>query len=350
MPVKETKDQILRFTLTNNNTTLKHPFLIWLFISLNATAQQNLVPNGSFEDTTGCPSFYSELHYTTHWWGVGTPDLLHTCAWWSNEVWIPLNVHGTNFQEPFHGNAYVAIGTIWDDFWSPPAETKEYLAVELTDSMYQDSSYCIRYYVVSSDSHALFSNGIDALLTDSLIPASFSTTTLGIIPSGGVNSVINDFVNWTRVEFLYQANGGEKYLYIGNFMPDSNTIVQLKPPESITFQSTDAIYFIDSVSVIQSPRCPVWPQRPVGELLFPNIITANGDGKNDQFKAVRNSFALWECTIYNRWGKVMTVLNPDNAFWEPDDASDGVYYYVFVGRNEPEQPATIRKGTVQVLH
>lgn len=69
----------------------------------------------------------------------------------------------------------------------------------------------------------------------------------------------------------------------------------------------------------------------VDEIVIPNIITPNGDGKNDAFVIKDIEFMLSsKLVIYNRWGKKVfeaTNYNQDNA-WDADNLADGVYYYV----------------------
>ena len=79
------------------------------------------------------------------------------------------------------------------------------------------------------------------------------------------------------------------------------------------------------------------------DLEFPNIITPNGDGKNDVF-AIRNLNVDVpnRLVVYDRWGKKVydkqnyatyvdeygEVRNPEEGF-TADKLSDGVYYFVF---------------------
>lgn len=63
------------------------------------------------------------------------------------------------------------------------------------------------------------------------------------------------------------------------------------------------------------------------EIIIPNIITPNGDGKNDSFVVQGiedNTLAL---KIFNRWGKSMYQTDRYDNNWSADGLPDGVYYY-----------------------
>ncbi len=65
-------------------------------------------------------------------------------------------------------------------------------------------------------------------------------------------------------------------------------------------------------------------------LEFPNIITPNGDGRND-YLVIKNAekYPNNLIQIFNRWGKkIYEQQNYDNA-WNGANHSDGTYYYIF---------------------
>lgn len=78
------------------------------------------------------------------------------------------------------------------------------------------------------------------------------------------------------------------------------------------------------------------------DLQFPNVITPNGDGKNDVFAIINLDVDRPnKLDVYNRWGKKVfgcdnyqtyardgVIYNEDRGF-SADNLSDGVYYYSF---------------------
>jgi gliding motility-associated-like protein len=66
---------------------------------------------------------------------------------------------------------------------------------------------------------------------------------------------------------------------------------------------------------------------------IPNVITPNGDGKNDCFVfddmpegSCSNAFI--DITVFNRWGKQVFYTQTKSYNWCPTDVSSGYYYYV----------------------
>ena len=69
-----------------------------------------------------------------------------------------------------------------------------------------------------------------------------------------------------------------------------------------------------------------------------NVFTPNGDGDNDVFTF--NNWALgvdvFECTIVNRWGVTVHIMNDITDTWDGTDMNgsplpDGIYYYTYTG-------------------
>ncbi len=89
---------------------------------------------------------------------------------------------------------------------------------------------------------------------------------------------------------------------------------------------------------------------------FPNFITPNGDGKNDNFVVPASYFAKYpnlKIAIYNRWGNI--VWRSEGTYknnWDGvhqinnEPLPDGVYYYVF---ELDKEFAKTKTGFIQIL-
>ncbi|SIT06427.1 gliding motility-associated C-terminal domain-containing protein [Filimonas lacunae] len=90
------------------------------------------------------------------------------------------------------------------------------------------------------------------------------------------------------------------------------------------------------------------PATIVTQFLIPNVITPNGDGKNDTFYIGGSElYTGTDLIIFNRWGnEVYHSRNYDNS-WAGIGLSGGVYYYV-MKINMP-QGQQVFKGYIQLL-
>ncbi len=93
------------------------------------------------------------------------------------------------------------------------------------------------------------------------------------------------------------------------------------------------------------------------QIQFPNMVTPNGDGQNDQWEVVNliesGLFARNELWIYNSWG--MEIYHARNItdradFWNPrtTNSPDGTYYYRFAAHSP--YGSLRRNGTIEVIN
>ncbi len=81
-------------------------------------------------------------------------------------------------------------------------------------------------------------------------------------------------------------------------------------------------------------------------LFIPNVITPNGDGKNDLF-SIEGLPERFQLQVYNRWGKLLFETKDAGRLWKPEQVSQGVYYYlleIFSAEGNESH-----RGTVMVL-
>jgi gliding motility-associated-like protein len=77
---------------------------------------------------------------------------------------------------------------------------------------------------------------------------------------------------------------------------------------------------------------------------IPNIITPNGDGKNDTFTIPGIlSFPGSQLLIFNRWGNEVYRTDNYRNTWSGEGLSEGTYYYV-LNKKEPSGSFTVFKG------
>ncbi len=66
---------------------------------------------------------------------------------------------------------------------------------------------------------------------------------------------------------------------------------------------------------------------PGTEFFVPNVITPNGDGKNDAFGIDGINLTDWSLRIYNRWGNLVYETLDYKNNWSAQGETAGTYYY-----------------------
>ncbi|HNL05851.1 MAG TPA: T9SS type A sorting domain-containing protein [Bacteroidia bacterium] len=224
----------------------KSTICLCLFLSLKVSAQ-NLVLNPSFEDTITCPigTWAMQCRY---WYSasVGSPDYFSEQPdIFCSTSYVPQNQVG--FQYARTGIAYVGLGPFVSTTFPSFANRREYIGGGLSDTLKHGHEYCVSFYVSVAEEFKYVVDGIGLYLSvDSAVDYTINTN-LSFVPqiSNLAGNIIYDTLNWVQISGTYIANGGEKYLTIGNFKDDANTMI-----DSTSSTANSAYYFIDDVSVI----------------------------------------------------------------------------------------------------
>ncbi|MCF8447160.1 MAG: gliding motility-associated C-terminal domain-containing protein, partial [Bacteroidia bacterium] len=87
---------------------------------------------------------------------------------------------------------------------------------------------------------------------------------------------------------------------------------------------------------------------------FPNVITPNGDGKNDCLPLNSlNEFKEANFFVYNRWGNLIYESNNPELCWQGiamdgQAVTEGVYYYILKGKTKCDENFT-KTGSITVI-
>ncbi|HNS12367.1 MAG TPA: gliding motility-associated C-terminal domain-containing protein [Bacteroidia bacterium] len=102
--------------------------------------------------------------------------------------------------------------------------------------------------------------------------------------------------------------------------------------------NSDGVSTYTSQVIVSTVKCDT--------LFIPNVITPNGDGKNDVFN-ISGLSQRFNLQIFNRWGQKLYETQNKHSLWNPKDEKDGVYYYLL--RLFTDEGNEIYRGTVSVL-
>ncbi|MEP2668704.1 MAG: gliding motility-associated C-terminal domain-containing protein [Cyclobacteriaceae bacterium] len=122
-------------------------------------------------------------------------------------------------------------------------------------------------------------------------------------------------------EILITSPSEDYELYRNNvLLPNESKNIRVFPEDSGSYFVRVSNY----CGLAESESIDVHPVKK--NALIPNVITPNGDGKNDFFTldpSWQNSYLL----IFNRWGKEVYKSNNYNNEWDAFNSTAGTYYY-----------------------
>lgn len=289
--------------------------------------QYNLVKNYSFEINDSCPSLstYTDgsISYCHDWFqpnlAINSSDYFNSCVTDTEFLGAPYNYYG--FQQGRTGNAY---GGIYLGSLSAGGDVgREYLEGELNDSLTGGKKYLVKFYVslpnkvrIPCDAMALYLSNSPLLYTDSLMHRIPVTPQV----SNPTNNILTDTTSWMEISDTIIANGGEKYLTIGNFVPDSqihSVTYNYPTPQLMSY------YFIDDVYVI--PVDSLLTSISDRDLSSNEVKFVNGEGGLMLY--FNHSFEGW-VTLYDIAGRPVEnrhATNETSINLSTDALQEGLY-------------------------
>lgn len=279
-------------------------------------AQQNIVPNSSFEDTIYCPggiSDFSPTNWLTPTWG--SSDYFHECN--QLDVGVPNNFVG--FQHPKEGFAFSGFASGFGN-----SNIREYIQVELLEPLVKNQDYLFSCFVSLAELSGVSIKKIGVAFTSNQIGGSYSSNILFSPQIENTSHFLNDTVDWVEISDIYTADGNEKFITIGCFGNDLEIEQQLL---NNNVDDPVAYYYIDEVSLVKQ------------SIEIPNVFTPNNDGINDFWTIpyLKNI----ELFIVNRWGNKIFEhkKNEQNPQWNGTDKNgfdceEGIYFYKIVKTNK----------------
>ncbi len=285
-------------------------YLIILFFLLptGLFAQQNLVPNSSFEDTTACPDGQGQVGKAIGWSSYrDTPDYFNSCST-DPYVSVPENLAG--HQYPASGNAYSGFQT----FFTPGF--REFIGRQLSEPMVIGQTYNISFKAVRAHGGVFVARCATNKtgIKFSTFPYSFnSPAPIDNFAHIYTIDIITDTLNWTTISGTFTADSAYQYIILGNFFDDNNTDTIIFGP------SCRAYYYVDDINVSKDTSIGLKKNIHHDIKIYPVPAVSN--------LYIESDFLL-EIVIYNSFGNIVfqkkhpdAHLNIDVSSWQK-----GVYY------------------------
>jgi outer membrane protein OmpA-like peptidoglycan-associated protein len=232
-----------------NKTTARLTCVIFFVLNGYAQEGENLVPNGSFESTDGKAKKLSMIESATGWTSsTGARADLYVPGKVA-EINVPENIYGK--EEAREGSNYAGIVAFSYGNKIP----RTYLTAKLAAPLKKGMKYCVKFYVSLAEASKYASNNIGVNFAKKPFATEDKATikdVAHVLSSENDTKRINQTYAWYQICNVYEAEGGEKFITIGNFFADDQTKSEnnKKPKDMKNDQIIAAYYYLDDVSVI----------------------------------------------------------------------------------------------------
>jgi len=236
--------------VSNNFKKFSSIFLIGL-TTISAFGQdgENLVPNGSFEATDGKVKKLGGIESATGW---TSPTGVRADLFTSSKVPdinVPENAYGKESAK--EGTNYT--GIIGFSFGNKIP--RSYIMTKFDAPLKKGMRYCVKFNVSLAEASKYASNSIAANISKKPFATDEKTMIIDashVLHANNDTKKINQTFAWEQICGTFVAEGGEKYITIGNFTSDDKTKSEpnKKPKDLKIEQIPAAYYYVDDISVV----------------------------------------------------------------------------------------------------
>lgn len=193
--------------------------------------EKNLVPNGSFENYRRKAN---DVRKAVPWRPIETIDYYQS----------PLKNDTTAQRGGYSGYCYTGFRF--------RKKYKEFLQVRLVEPLHRGTVYEFSMHVRL----AFWSNAIlrsfGVLFTKGGYKGQYDVVKSNMVDTVCVQGGLVNSYQWFEIKGFYKADGGEKYITIGNFSPEiKKDMVRI---DVFKFGAKESYYFVDDVKLIRSPQ------------------------------------------------------------------------------------------------
>lgn len=217
-----------------------------MVFTASAQSASDLIENGSFEDIAGKIKKAGAIDLATGWVSPTktAADLYSSII--KDKYGNPSNVNGK--EDPQEGSVYAGFTA----FSYGDKMPRTYVSSKLKMPMRRGQKYCVKFYISLAESSKYGSNNISANFSKKQYNINEDKSIMGESHVMHVeNPVFTAQFGWEEVCGTFIAEGGEKFLTIGNFESNGETVSERmkKPADYRGQQAIRAYYYLDNVSV-----------------------------------------------------------------------------------------------------
>jgi hypothetical protein len=261
-------------------------FSAFVLFGIQSLSAQNLIPNGSFESYTSCPTNAGQISLTGNWFEHTlncTPDLYHACAY-PGSMGLPTTAE-TIYAYDGDGMARIYLYSSFD---------REYISTQLLDPLQAGHEYAFSMRIRLFTDQLRMVGAIGAHFTEDSLTGFTQTcemVTLAAELQRDPNDIMDQLGIWYHWEDTLTAVGGEEFIAIGNFLDNASTPV-------IGTQFGNALYFLDAISLVEIVSVGT-PNPAFNYTIAPNPAK--------DFLSIRSDQNRLNLTVLNLAGQTMMV-------------------------------------------
>jgi Secretion system C-terminal sorting domain len=246
---------------------MKKVFIILLILaSTNGFAQLNIIKDGSFEDTTNVWQGYTSARCLHHWNAIDTSTLNNM---YFINLWIYMSTQRIqdtfayklpysflHRQYPKYGQGAIDFVPYEDKTKTANFFLRSIVRGYLQTKLISGKQYCATIYATAEERPGFFvTNGLGLYFDNGQIDTvvKIHKDSSGILdmvtPQVQCNFLINDTINWMKIQSVFTANGTETNVTIANFLNDSVLLKQVNFGGTVPYWYTQNM-LIDNVSLI----------------------------------------------------------------------------------------------------
>lgn len=274
---------------------------------------ENLVSNGSFETISKEPKKLGSIESAIGWYSpTGARADLFVPSKKVPNISVPENNFGK--EEAKDGSNYAGIVTFSHNNKVP----RSYVSNKLEVPLKKGEKYCVQFYVSLAEGSTYASNQIGVHFNKKAFGSEAKENIkekTHVVDEN--NKIFNAPYGWDRVCGVFVAEGGEKYITIGNFTANENTksVKIKKDPKIKVTPVAAAYYYLDNISVYvvdEKNPCdcaPLDPTEGYSKTVYQKAINLSADlTPAKKIEALQVFFGFGKTDLTNASVEVLDII------------------------------------------
>jgi OmpA-OmpF porin, OOP family len=253
--------RLLLFSIILNGTAF--------YAQKQSVAEKNLVPNGSFENYR---KKSQDLRKAIPWRPIESVDFYQN----------PLKNDTTPEKGAYSGYCYTGFRF--------RKKYKEFIQAKLVESLHRGTIYEFTMHVRLAFWSNATLKSFGALFTKGGYRGQYDAQKYNMVDTVCIKGGLHNNYKWIQIKGYYKADGGEKYITVGNFAPKVKK--DMARIDVFRLGAREAYYFVDDIRLVKAPQ---FEEKVLVEIVGPSVK----DTLEETVLAVKEDIAVGEKVTLN---------------------------------------------------